>query len=175
MFVLELVSGLAPMNVAGLPINVQRRIALLLHQDTHEQTPSSTPFALPDPPLDQAAAATTRAEANHHDNIQLWNFPVHALAGQLRQQPAVVVNKAAFGPSTLQARYDKHALRLEIYSGVIAPLSSGLQIRGRTCTASCRARWPRRGLAALGRSAGTFCNILTPTNICNQGFVGLPP
>lgn len=100
------------MNLAGLPINVQRRIALLLHHDTHEQTPISKPFTLPDPPiLDQAVTATlhgTRAETNHHDNIQLWNFPVHALAAQLRQQPAVVVNRAALGPSKLQARYHKH-------------------------------------------------------------------
>ena len=101
------------MNLAGLPGNVQRRIALLLHQDTHEQTPPSAPFTLPDPPtLDQAVAATrykTRAAAKHHDNIQVWNFPVHALAAQLRQQPAVVVNGAALGPSKLQARYHERS------------------------------------------------------------------
>ena len=96
------------MDVAGLPINVQRRIALLLDQDTAARATPSTSFSLPDPPVvDQAAPAVPyriRPEAGNHDTIWTWNFPLHALALQLHQQPAVAVNRAALGPSKLQAR-----------------------------------------------------------------------
>lgn len=98
------------MNVAGLPINVQRRIALLLDQDTAAWATPSTSFSLPDPPVgDQAAPAIPyrcRPEAGNHDNVQTWNLPVHVLASQLHQQPTVVVKRAALGPSNLQARTD---------------------------------------------------------------------
>ena len=96
------------MNLAGLPINVQRRIVLLLDQDSDARETSSTSVSLPVPPVvDQAAAIipdNRRRKAGSHDNSRPWKFPVQALASQLHQQPAVVVNRAALGPSKLQAR-----------------------------------------------------------------------
>lgn len=127
------------MNLAGLPINVQRRIALLIDEETDTQAPASTPLSKPDPPVvDQAAAATPygRPEVGNNDDVQPWNFPVHALVSQLHQQPAVVVKRAALGPSKLQARYDcshKHAEQLLCYillRSIKSLLSTGLQITG---------------------------------------------
>ena len=110
------------MNLAGLPINIQRRIALLIDEKTDTQATPSAPLSKPDRPVvDQAAAATpygSRPEAGNNDDVQPWNFPVHALVSQLHQQPAVVVKTAALGPSKLQARYDcshKHAEQLLCY------------------------------------------------------------
>ena len=107
------------MDLASLPINVQRRISLLLAEKTDAQAPPVTPLSWPDPPVvDQAAAATpyrSQKEAGNHDNIQPWSFPVHALASQLHQQPVIAVNRAVLGPGKLQARYDcshKHAEQL---------------------------------------------------------------
>ena len=101
------------MNLTGLPINVQRRIALLLHQNTDARAPLSLSVSLPDPP-GLASPHRSRPDASNDGSVQPWKLSWHDLGLQLHQQAAVVV-RAALGHDKLQARHccsHKHSDKL---------------------------------------------------------------
>lgn len=157
------------MNLTGLPINVQRRIALLLHQDTDARAPLSLSVSVPDPPgFDQAPAASPRPDASNDGSVQPWKLSGHDLGLQLHQQAAVVV-RAALGHDKLQAKHccshkhvDKLPRDLCAQHGVATPFA-GLQNRGRACVTASRQCWPGRGLAAanLEKLTGTCCKRIS--------------
>ena len=89
------------MDLTCLPINVQRRIALLL-----DQTPPAAPsppasLDVGDPCGDQALEVPPGSSENNagsHDIINARN-----IASELQQSRGGVVIQAAFGPDRLQA------------------------------------------------------------------------
>ena len=98
------------MDLSGLPLNVQRRIVLLLDQDQAPDLPALplTSSTLADPSgVDQSSAAPlTVGAAGVRSNcaIEQWTLPVHDLPVQLQQSTAGVVFRDVFGPDKLQVR-----------------------------------------------------------------------
>lgn len=97
-----------PMDLLGLPVNVQRRIALLLHEPNSVSTglaknEATAPVA-PDRDSD-GQAALNRANSSRRSLAGSWkvSIPADEVAAQLRQTQAGAVYTNAFGDHKLQA------------------------------------------------------------------------
>ena len=107
--VLDSAAGLAtPMDLLGLPINVQRRIALLLHEPESVSTgPSETDATAPVAPDrgSDGQAAFNRGNSGCTSPADSWklSIPADEVAAQLRQTQAGAVYTNAFGDHRLQA------------------------------------------------------------------------
>lgn len=107
--VVESAAGLAtPMDLLGLPINVQRRIALLLHEPNSVSTGLSeidaTAPVAPGRGSD-GQVAFNRANSGRTSPAESWklSIPADEVAAQLRQTQGGAVYTNAFGDHRLQA------------------------------------------------------------------------